>query len=227
MRAFAWAFIVCTVLGAVGVFLPSVGVRAGGVSLGRRASMSLYQATTRRDFARKLVIAYHHGAKTRIGGAVVAALSPKFAGRISSYFSDVGDAAKSIGEVADDDVDTVGRILTVTIWVFLALHAIMAAMVFGDAVEGTFRRRRIITALVVAVVVAAVAIAMHVVSREAVAEANDELGVGLLELGAGAYLTPIGALAALGSAIALLVAHVRHGRAGRATAGAPAASGPA
>ena len=213
MRALAWAFIVATVVSAVGVFLPSFSAeQVRGVSLGKHASLSLYQVTTKRELARAVVAANHAGARTPVGAAVLAVMSPRYAGKISSTLVDVGDASRTVDELGADDVGTLGTVLAVVVYGFLALHALVLALIFGDTIEDRFRRKRLIAALVVAVVVAGVAVAIYVISRTAVSEANAEIGVSVLRLGTGAYMTTIAALVALASAVALLIKHVRASR---------------
>jgi hypothetical protein len=223
VRAAAWAFILCVVASAIGVFLPSFGAQAKGIGLGRKASLSLYQVASKEEFAEKLVVAYHKGAKTQLGAAVVATLTPKLAGKISSYLVDAGDAARTLDEVSDEDAGTLGTILKVTVYAFLGLHVVMLGLMFGPAIEDTFRRRRIVVALAVSVVVAAVAIALHWASRVAVAEANLEVGVEVLAVGAGAYLTVVAAVVAVIAQAAVLVLHIRHVRATRPHGVAPVA----
>jgi hypothetical protein len=55
-----------------------------------------------------------------------------------------------------------------------------------------------------------IAVALHIGCREAVWQANDEVGYTTLALGPGAYLLPLAAIAALAIAIGKLRAARRH-----------------
>ena len=57
-----------------------------------------------------------------------------------------------------------------------------------------------------------VAIGLHLTAREAVWEANDEIGKNLVELGFGAYMMPVAAVAGLVAISVVLVQLVRGGR---------------
>jgi hypothetical protein len=218
VRVAAWVFVACTLASVIGVFLPSFELEVHGVGFGRRTSLSLYQTSANREFLHKLVAGYHRGAKNRVGGAVLAALSPKRLGKVSSLASDARDAADTIDSISDDDARTIGRVLAATVWGFLLLHLVMGGLVFGDTIQDVYRRRRAIAALVLSLVVAALALAIHLAARRAVWEANDDLGKDLVELGAGAYLTPIAAVVGLAAIGFVVVQRHRHARAAAAPA---------
>lgn len=212
MRVAAWVFLVCTVLAASAAFLPSVEVHVGGVALGRRASLSLYQMTTNRDFVRRLIVGYHRSSGKRIGGALIAVLGPRASGKLGGVIGDARDAMDTLDGVSDDDAKTLGTVLMIAIWSFLALHAVMAALVFAETMREGWRRGRIIAATAIAVVATGFAIATYLVTTQAVWEANDEVGRPLLDLGAGAYLIPVAAVAGLGAMITLLILQIRNSR---------------
>jgi len=215
MRLVAWAFLVCTVLGAAGLFLPSFGLRVGGVSLGRRASLSVYQAIEERDLVRRVAVAYRQGARTPVGSAMVAALSSASPGRLSHFTADVRSAAMALDVASGEDAAVSASLVSAALWVVLALHAIMAFLVVGGAIEGNFRRWRLIVTVLVAMIVAAVGIGLFVVARSAVDDVNAELGRGVLELGVGCYVIAGAAVGALALGIGLVVMHTRTQHAGR------------
>ena len=202
-------FVVCTLASVLGVWVPAVGLRVPG-PLAKRTSLSLFRATTDRDVVRKLVVAYNRSSSKRIGGAFVALLAPHAGGRAKEYVDDVHDAMDTIGGVSDADAKTLATALAIAVWTYLLLHLVMGVLVLRQTVNGTYRRGPIIAAMVVALVVAAAAIAIHLGFREAVWQANDELGHDPLVLAAGAYVIPVAAGGTLVAAIALLVARIRH-----------------
>ena len=208
-------FVLCTLLSATAVFLPSVELQLDGAAIHRKSSLSLYQANTNRDFVRKLVSSYHHETGARVGAALVAVLAPRSAGRLGSVLGDVHDATTTLDDVEDSDARTLGRVLAITIWVFLLLHAVMAGIVLADTVNNTVRRGRTIGALAISVVVTAIALGTYLVTKEAVWEANDEIGRTFVGVGSAAYAIPIASCAGLAAVIALLVLQVRATRPSR------------
>jgi hypothetical protein len=197
VRVTAWLFVVCAALGALGTVLPSFELEVRGVSLGRRASLSLYQAHQDRDFVRRMLAAYrrssHHRDLEDLTGAKLPAAVRK------AHLDDAHDAMTSLDTISDDDVRTADRVLAIVIWAFVALQVITAGLVFAGNVRGAHRRGQLIAAVALAVVTAAVAIAIQVACREAVFEANDDLGYAAISLAVGAYVIPI---ASIGTVIA-------------------------
>lgn len=212
MRIASWIFVVCTIASAVGVFLPAVELRVGGLAIDRRATLSLYQASNNRAFVRKVVVGYQHSSGQRVGGALISVLAPRATGRLKGYVDDAHDAMDTIGGVSDDDAKTLGTILAITMWGFLLLHALMAGLVGSDVISGTYHRRRIIAALATSVVVTAIALAIHWICGEAVFEANDEIGRNAIGVGAAAFVIPIASVVGLVDVIAVLVLHIRSTR---------------
>ena len=206
MRVASWVVVVCALVGAAGMFLPSVELQVGGTSFGRRTSLSLYQAHSDREFVRRFVASYGKSSGRRTGEALAAVLLPHAWGRTKGHIDDAHSAMTTLDEVGDDDIKTVYRILTIAIWAFLTLQTIIAALVFGEMTDGTRRRGRLIAALVMSIVVTAVGVAIHLICREAVWQANDNLGYDAIGLAVGAYLIPI---AAIGGSIAMVVLLVR------------------
>lgn len=210
MRASAWIFLVCTALGAIGVFLPSVELPITGTTIARRTSLSLYQANTNRELVRRVVMNYHRSSSRPIGAALITVMSPRLGGKLKGYLGDARDAMETIDGITDEDAKTLGKVLAITVWTFLVLHGVMGGLVFAEAmrVHG-FRTGRIIAALAVSVIVTALAIAIYLGSKQAVFEANDEVGRGALGLAVGAYMTPLASIGGMIAVLALLVQRLR------------------
>jgi len=215
VRAASWVFVLCAVLAGIGVFLPSIDLRVDGSVVSKRADLSLYKIASDRELARRLLAMYRGSAHRRVGGKIVRGLSPRVGGRARAALGDARDAMDTLDDVSDDDVRTAGIALVAALGALLGLAALAAALVFGALMRaGPSRdpagrdrsagRGRLIAALVAQVVVTAIAIALHLACREAVWEANDEVGRTVLALGPGAYVIPIAAAAGLVTAIALV-----------------------
>jgi len=197
--------VLCTALGAIGVFLPSVELRAGGRAVSKRTDVSLYAASTQRDLVRRLLASYRGSAKRHTGGALVRAVAPRVQGRAKSALEDARDAMDTLDHVDDDDVVTAAAALKIAVWTLLVLAALTIASVLRQLVRGAYSRGRLVTVLAASVLAAVIAIALHVVCRQVVWEANDEVGRNILALAPGAYLLPLAALAAVVAAAVMVV----------------------
>jgi hypothetical protein len=216
VRVSSWVFVLCAVLGAASVFLPSIALPLGNAS-GRRSQLSLYKASTDRAQVTRFIAAYHAGAassKRQLGAQILHKLTPRTSGRSRAALEDARDAMATLDEVSDSDVRAATTVFAIALWSLLGLEAAIVVLVFSELMRGTFRRGRLPVALVAAVLVAAIAVALHVACREAVWEANDEVGRAALVLASGAYVLPAAALAALVAAIVLLAKRRRPGAAG-------------
>ncbi|HZJ65831.1 MAG TPA: hypothetical protein VFD36_20110 [Kofleriaceae bacterium] len=205
MRVASWVFVLAAVVGAVGVFLPSIELQLAGKAVSRRTQISLYTASRDRELVRKLVVAYHASSKRQLGGEVLRKVTPHVGGRVRGALDDARDAMDALDDTSDDDVRTAAIVFTAALAALLALDGLMILLVFPQLMRGAFRRGPLIAALAASVLAAAIAVALHVACREAIWQANDEVGRTTLALAAGAYVIPLSALTGLGAAIALLV----------------------
>lgn len=210
MRLASWGFVLCAVLIVAGVFAPCLDLRPGGTSLSRRTRVSLYRIASDRALARRLLAAYRGSSRREIGGKTVRAVAPWLAGRSRTAAEDVRDALDTLDDLSDDDVRWAGAAFTDALIALVALDAAMALIVFAALMREREGRGSRIAALVAAALVALLALALHLVCREAVWQANDEVGFATLALGPGAYLLPLAAIAALAIAIGKVRAAPRH-----------------
>lgn len=226
MRIAAWTFIVMTALAAVSMLLPSIELQIRGVAVSRATSLSLYQAATNQDLVGRFVVSYNESKVKRIGPALVKALTPRVGGKLRSVLGDAGDAMDTLSGVNKDDADKLGMALAATVFTFIGMQILAIGLLFGDAIEGAVRRRRASMAVVFALLSAAAAIGIHVVERQVVWEANDEIGIQLAGLGPGAYFLPIASVLALVAAIGLRIASGRGTTSVSAPGPKPATGGP-
>src|SRR5437879_5271253 len=145
MRLASWAVVVCALIGATGVFLPSLEVEIHGIALGRRTSVSLYQAREDRDVVRRLLAAYRHSKGRRTGEAIAGSSMPRLV-KSRLHLDDARDAMSSLDDISDADIRHVGTILAIAIWAFLALEAVVAGLVFVGAVRGAHTKRHLVGA---------------------------------------------------------------------------------
>jgi hypothetical protein len=209
VRVAAWVFVLCTGLGAVAVFLPSVELQLHGAAVSKRAQLSLHTASTDRALVRRLLAGYRRSEHRRLGGALVREVTPRVTGRPRAALEDARDAMDTLDDVTDDDVRTAGTVFLVTLWTLIGLDAAMILLVFPPLMRGAFGRGRMAVALVAALAAAALGVALHVACREAVWEANDEIGRTALVLAPGAYVLPLAALSGLVSAVVLVARRSR------------------
>jgi len=204
VRVASWVFVLCTALVAAGLFLPGLELELRGAAVSKHTQRSLYKLASDRELARRLLASYRGSSHRRVGAEIARTVTPRLHGRARAALDDTRDAMNTLDAVSDDDVRTAGVVLTVTLWILLGLEAVMAALVFGELMRGSFRRSRHIAALIVALPATAIAIALHVACREAVWQANDEVGRTVMTLGPGAHVVPAAGIAALFLAIVLV-----------------------
>lgn len=204
VRVASWAYVLCAVLVAVAIFLPCLDLRAAGGAVSKRTERSLHQISRDRALIHRMLVAYHGSAKRKVGTKIIHAVTPRASGRARAALEDARDAMDTLDDVTDDDIKHAGTVLTITLWAVIGLEAALILLVFPQLMRGTFRRSRFVLALLGALVVAAVAIALHLVLREAVWQVNDEISHTILVLGPGAYAMPLAAIAALIAAVILV-----------------------
>nr|HEX4316115.1 hypothetical protein [Kofleriaceae bacterium] len=206
MPVVRWTFIVCTLLGLAGVFLPSIEVD----KLGHRATLSLYRAQADRASAARFIGLYRASHMRGVGDRAVGKAMGKTGGKVHDVLDNTQGALEALDDVSEDDAREYGRIAAAAVWTDLALATVALLLVLGDAVQGSSRRGRMIAAAGCTLVCFAIALVAHAVCAEAVFEANDELGgANVLALGWGAYAMPGAIAGALISIVVGIVIDVR------------------
>ena len=209
--------VACCALAALGVFFPAIAARQAladlaGKRVAKHTTLSLYQAASDRQLARRALAAYRASHGQHLGERLVGDLEPHARGRIKDALDDAHDAMDTLGGISDDDARTYGTALAVAIWVFVSIHVVIALVVLVQTVGGIYRRGRIIGTLVLAVIGAVLGVALWLGCKQVVFEINDEVSYALTELGSGAWLIPIGSIGALISGIARLAVQRRETR---------------
>jgi hypothetical protein len=203
VRVVSWVFVLCALVAATGVFMPCLELTAVHTKHG---SVSLYEASTHRALARKLIAAYHKSRGRALGELITGAALEHVK---NDYVGDARDAMSTLDQVSDQDVAMAGTGLVVAIWLFLALQAIAGVLVLGQLVGDVWRRRRLIAIVAMAVVASAIGVAMMLVCREAAWQANDEIGRAFLGAGAGVYVMTVASIAGLACAILAAIFQLR------------------
>ena len=209
MRVASWIFVVCAAIAAAGVFLPSVELHAGSHTAGKRGTLSLYHLNTNGDFIRRAFASYHASSRKKLGEAMIVEMMPSIGGKLHERLDDVHSAMTSADDVTDDDIRTATIGLAVAIWGVLALELAMAALVVHQLMRERFTGKRLVVAIAIAVVVAAVAIVAHVIVREAVFEANDDIGKDVIAVSYGSYMMLVAAIGAVVAGATCVVMHYR------------------
>jgi hypothetical protein len=197
-----WIFVLSALASAAGIFLPSIHVPAAHTS---RAAVSLYEVATHRALATRLIAAYHMSRGRALGEALTQAIVQHSK---NEYVGDANDALTSLDEVSDRDVKTLGIVFAGVIWAFLAVQAVTLLLVVGSLAGDVHRKRRFVVVAALSALGAAIAIALLVVCREAVWQANDDVGYAVLGVGPGVYW--MAAASALGLVAAVTRAVARH-----------------
>jgi hypothetical protein len=176
VRVVSWIFVVCAFASATGIFMPSLEVTLVRSKYG---NVSLYEVSTHRALATKLIAAYHENRGRALTEVLLEHSKNEYAG-------DARDAMSTLDSVSDRDVKTAGTALVAILWAFLALQAVMGLLVLGSLVGDVYRKRRLVLVAVLAAVSTAIAIGLRLVCGEAVFQANDEVGRTVLGVGPGA-----------------------------------------
>lgn len=204
MRLAAWLFVLCTTLGVVALFLPSLRVEVRGAALSKRTEISLYRISADRAVARRLFAAYHRSEPRKLGERMLHKVAPRIGGRARGVIDDARDAMDTLDGIDDRDVKNAGVAYTIGLWTLLALEALLISAVFVQLMRGGPRRGAMIAVAIGALVVAAASIAVHAGCREVAWQANDEVGARVLSIAIGAYLVPLAGVAAFLASIALV-----------------------
>lgn len=204
MRVAAWVFLLCTLLAGIGLALPSLTVTSRATVLGPPPSLSLLQLGTSRATVRRLATAYRQSSVRDAASALVASMGGRLAGRAVTSVADARSAFADVDRLMTRDADGLSLAVVIAVWVVLGLHLAMGLLVLGVVVGGRCSRRRAVLALVCALPAAAAGVGAWVGARLALAEVRSAVGLDVLDVGAGAYLTMVGTLGALLAAVALL-----------------------
>ena len=176
VRVVSWIFVVCAFASATGLFMPSLEVTLVRSKYG---NVSLYEVSTHRALATKLIAAYHNNRGRALTEILLEHSKNEYAG-------DARDAMSTLDSVSDRDVRTAGTAFVAILWAFLALQAVMGLLVLGSLVGDVYRKRRLVLVAVLSAVSTAIAIGLRLVCGEAVFQANDEVGRTVLGVGPGA-----------------------------------------
>jgi hypothetical protein len=199
VRIASWVFVVSALCAFLSMFLPSIELTVGGLTP-RRGSLSLYKISTERKLARALFGRYTHSHGRVVAEKLTDAIAPRL-GAHKIHLDDAQDAMETLDELSEDDVREAGLAITIGVWTLLVLSGAMAVLVLGELVRREYRARRMVYAGLIALVVGAIAVGAHLGLREAVWQANDELGHDTFELGIAAYLLPTAGVIAFGAAV--------------------------
>lgn len=206
MRLVSWIFVLCALASATGIFMPGLELRAVRVKHG---SVSLYELASHRALAARVIAAYHKSRGRALGEALTAVVVKR---THNEYLGDASDAMSTLDDISDQDVRTLGTVLVVTIWGFLAIQAVMGLLVLGSLVGDVYRKRRLVLVTVLAAVSSAISIGLMMVCREAAWEANDEIGHAVLGAGVGPTLMTAASVIGFVAIAAVLIAHLRRAR---------------
>ena len=203
VRVVSWIFVLCALASATGIFMPSLEIQ---IVRTKHGSVSLYDLGTHRALATRLIAAYHESRGRALGEALTGMVLRHSK---NEYVGDASDAMTTLDDVSDQDVKTLGTVFVVTIWVFLALQAVMGLLVLGSLAGDVYRKRRLVVVAGLSVVGTAIAGALMMVCREAAWQANDAIGRAVLGAGPGVYVMTAASAVGLAAIVTVAVLHLR------------------
>ena len=198
----SWIFVVCAFASATGIFMPSLEVTAVRT---RHGSVSLYELSTHRALATRVIAAYHRSRGRSLAEALTGIVLKHTR---NEYIGDASDAMTTLDSVSDKDVETLGTVFVVTIWAYLVLQAVMGLLVLGSLVGDVYRKRRLVLVAVLSLLGTAIAGVMMMVCREAAWQANDEIGRTLVGVGPGVYVMTTASALGLLAIVTVAAAHL-------------------
>src|SRR5262249_52879392 len=124
VRVACWLFVVCAVVASIAMFVPAVQLEVGGAAVSHRTAESIFQIDTNKGFARRVLARYRESRGAHVGKQIMTHAMPHAGKTLRGHLDDVTSAMSTLDDVSDDDVKTVGTILTVVLWGFLALELV-------------------------------------------------------------------------------------------------------
>ncbi|MCW5806436.1 MAG: hypothetical protein KIT31_28995 [Deltaproteobacteria bacterium] len=212
MRIAAWAFVVCTAVSTIAIFIPAIELHVGGKRVGKTESMSLWDLNTSRDKLAALVASFRDSRVRKAGAKIAGKVADKVGGKLRDTARGVRDSLEGVDTVSDSDVKTAATVLSIATWTLLVLNLLALAALFGDTVKNRFRRWRAVLVTITTFFATGITIALGVGFSQAADQGNAELGRSLLTTRAGTYMMPLATIAAFAAAIVLLVQLVRAGK---------------
>ena len=205
MRYLRYSIFLSALLVATAVFLPYVQLSVGGISLGKRTTMPLFDAVTNYTFVDNAFARVNATPAERIADGVLARFGKSPTG-LSQHLREVQTTLHDVQEVRDQaHLDTIGTVLRTTGVGFLLILAVVAWLILQTLSQVALNRRRAVWIAGLTSVVGLVSTALFIGVGEALVLANEEIGANLLSLGSGAYLMLVAAIVGAGSALAAIV----------------------
>jgi hypothetical protein len=204
------------IVGMIALFLPVGEIAIGGSLAKVHSARSLFQLGKTTDGARQFLASYQASTRKKIGAKVLDKLAPHLPGRVRSAATDAQDAMSTLDAIDDHDVRTVGIAMTATMWTLFALNLLLVALLYN--VDSRTSRLRLAGAAIIALLAASIAIAVLLIVRRVVAEANDAIGRPVyFSLRAAAYLLPFAAVTAAAATLVTIATRRRAGAPANAT----------
>jgi hypothetical protein len=210
------------VISTIAVFVPVIEFHVGGKKLvGKTEAMSLWELNTSQEKLLNFLANFRENKARKAGAKIADKIGGKFGGKIGSTARDLRDSLEGVDSIKDEDVRTLGTILSVATYSLLALNLLALAILFGDTVKGRFRRWRVVIALIASFLTTGLTISLGLGFSFAADQGNVEIGRNLLTTRAGVYMMPIAGTLAFIAAIVLLVQLIRASGSTRPMASAP------
>jgi hypothetical protein len=206
VRIAAWAFVVCTTVATIAIFIPALELHIGGKRVGKTESLSLWDLNTSREKLASLVAGFRESKARKAGAKIAGKVADKLGSKAAR---DLRDSLEGVDTVSDSDVQTIGKVMSVATWTLLGLNLLALLVLFGDTVKGRFRKGRVIVAAIAAFLTTGITVALGIGFSQGASQGNAEIGRELLSTRAGTYLMPLFAIAAFIASIVLLVQIVR------------------
>ncbi len=168
--------------------MPFVQVGIGGIGMGGKTALPLYEALGDLDMLESLAARAEASPARRVADALMSRFG-RSASQVSEKIADLRSAIQDVQEVRDEvEIDTLRSAIKISSNLFLGALVILAWLVLQSISQRSPHKRRAIFTAVLMTIVGVSSCLLFFGVREGLTLANEEIGVNILSLASGAYM---------------------------------------
>ncbi|MBL4635898.1 MAG: hypothetical protein JKY56_18705 [Kofleriaceae bacterium] len=173
---------------ATGIFMPFVQVGIGGIGMGGKTALPLYEAMGDLELLESIAARAEASPARRVADALLSRFG-RSASQVSEKIADLRSTIQDVQEVRDEvEIDTIRSAIKISSNLFLAALVILAWLVLQSISQRSVHKRRAIFTAVLMTIVGVSSCLLFFGVREGLALANEEIGINILSLASGSYM---------------------------------------
>lgn len=185
--------------------MPFVQVGVGGIALGGKTALPLYDAMSDLDMLQSMASKVEASPARRIADALLSRYG-RNASQVSDYVAELRSTAQDIQDVREEaEIDTIASVVKISRNVLLGVLVLLAWLVLQSISQRTPHMRRAVATAIFMTLVGIFTTVLFFGAGEGLALANEEIGLDILSLASGAYMMLVAALIGTGTAIAAAI----------------------